>query len=88
MQAAARLSSRNQIVHPRETREAMYLKGRDEILVVVKDEVTVIMPKPKSCQQALSGAGKGVCPKTHLKKERGSVARLDRFSGNAPFDLP
>lgn len=70
MQTTVRLSSKNQIVLPREAREAMHLKGRDELLVVVKDDVTVIMPKPKSYQDALSGAGKGVYPKTHLKKER------------------
>jgi AbrB family looped-hinge helix DNA binding protein len=73
MQTTVRLSSKNQIVLPREAREAMHLKGRDELLVVVKNDVTVIMPKPKNYQEALSGAaGKGVYPKTHLKKERGA----------------
>ncbi len=65
-----RLSSKNQIVLPREAREAMHLKGRDELLVVVKDNVTVIMPKPKSHRAALTGMGKGVYGKTYLKKER------------------
>jgi hypothetical protein len=50
----------------------MHLTGRDELLVVVKGDITVIMPKPKNYQAALSGAGKGVYPKTHLKKERGA----------------
>jgi hypothetical protein len=36
------------------------------------DDVTVIMPKPKNYREALSGSGKGVYPKTHLKKERGA----------------
>ncbi len=67
-----RLSSKNQIVLPREAREAMHLKGRDELLVVVKDNVTVIMPKPKSHRAALTGTGKGVYGKTYLKKERAS----------------
>lgn len=67
-----RLSSKNQIVLPREAREAMHLKGRDELLVVVKNNVTIIMPKPESYQAALSGIGKGIYPKSHLKKERGS----------------
>lgn len=70
MQTTVRLSSKNQIVLPREAREAMHLKGRDELLVVVQDAVTVIMPKPKSWHAALAGAGKGVYPKSHLKKER------------------
>ena len=72
MQTTVRLSSKNQIVLPREAREAMHLKGRDELLVVVKDDIAVIMPKPKSWRAALAGAGKGVYPKAHLKKERGS----------------
>ncbi len=72
MQTTVRLSSKNQIVLPREAREAMHLKGRDELLVVVKDDVAIIMLKPKSCQAALSGMGKGIYPKAHLKKERGS----------------
>ena len=72
MQTTVRLSSKNQIVLPREAREAMHLKGRDELLVVVKDDVTIIMPKPKSYRDALSGMGKGIYPKTHLKTERRS----------------
>jgi AbrB family looped-hinge helix DNA binding protein len=72
MQTTVRLSSKNQIVLPREAREAMHLKGRDELLVVVKDDVTIIMPKPESYRAALSGMGKGVYPKAHLRKERRS----------------
>lgn len=72
MQTTVRLSSKNQIVLPREAREAMHLKGRDELLVVVKDNLTIIMPKPKRYSVALAGAGKGVYPKTYLKKERGT----------------
>jgi len=67
-----RLSSKNQIVLPKESREAMHLKGRDELLVVVKGEVTIIMPKPVKYSAALSGAGKGIYPADHLKKERKS----------------
>lgn len=72
MQTTVRLSSKNQIVLPREAREAMHLKGRDELIVVVKNDVTIIMPKPESYRAALSGVGKGIYPKNHLKKERGS----------------
>jgi len=67
-----RLSSKNQIVLPREAREAMHLKGRDELLVVIKDDVTIIMPKPKSYRQVLAGMGKGIYPKAYHKKERSS----------------
>ncbi len=65
-----RLSSKNQIVLPKEAREAMRLKGRDELIVVVKGDITVIMPKPKGYRSDLAGSGKGLYPKTHLRRER------------------
>ncbi|MBI4698909.1 MAG: AbrB/MazE/SpoVT family DNA-binding domain-containing protein [Nitrospirae bacterium] len=67
-----KLSSKNQIVIPKEAREAMKLKGQDELLVVVKGNVTVIMPKPKSYRDSLSGSGKGIYAKSYLHKERKS----------------
>ena len=45
--AVQKLSSKNQIVIPKEARQAMGVKGGDELLVVVKDDLTLIMPKPK-----------------------------------------
>lgn len=67
-----RLSSKNQIVLPKEARQAMRLKGKDELLIVVKGGVTVIMPKPEKYSAALSGSAKGVYRKDYLKKERKS----------------
>jgi AbrB family looped-hinge helix DNA binding protein len=65
-----KLSTKNQIVLPREAREAMNVKGGDELLVVVKEGITLIMPKPKSYAKAVSGRGKKIYPKNYLKKER------------------
>lgn len=65
-----KLSSKNQIVLPREARDAMGVKGGDELLVVVKGDITIIMPKPKQYAKALSGKGKGVYPKDYIRKER------------------
>ncbi|HEX9758218.1 MAG TPA: AbrB/MazE/SpoVT family DNA-binding domain-containing protein [Nitrospiria bacterium] len=67
-----KLSSKNQIVLPKEARKAMNVQGGDELLVVVKGRVTLLMPKPKNYQKALSGKGKTLYPKNYLKKERGS----------------
>lgn len=67
-----KLSSKNQIVLPKEAREAMKLKGHDELIVVVKGNVTVIMSKPKNYRNDLAGTGKGMYPKAYLKKERKS----------------
>ena len=70
--AYLKLSSKNQIVLPREAREAMKVKGGDSLLVVVKGNVTLLMPKPKKYVDALAGSGKGVYPQNYLKRERRS----------------
>lgn len=67
-----KLSSKNQIVLPKEAREAMQLKGKDELLVVVKSGITIIMPKPKSYRQSISGIGKGIYSPRHIQRERRS----------------
>ncbi|OGW62209.1 MAG: hypothetical protein A2638_04945 [Nitrospirae bacterium RIFCSPHIGHO2_01_FULL_66_17] len=70
--SSLKLSSKNQIVLPREAREAMHVKGGDELLVVVKGAVTLLMPKPKRYADALGGKSKALYPKTYLKRERRS----------------
>jgi len=67
-----KLSSKNQMVLPKEAREAMKIKGHDELLVVVKGNVTVIMPKPEKYSAALSGLGEKIYRKRYLTKERES----------------
>lgn len=67
-----RLSSKNQIVIPREAREAMHLKGKDELLVVVKGAITLIMPKPEKYGSELSGSAKGIYSEDYLLTERKS----------------
>jgi AbrB family looped-hinge helix DNA binding protein len=67
-----RLSSKNQIVIPKEARQAMGVKGGDELLIVVKDNLTLVMPKPKRYARALRGLAKGAYPSGYLKRERRS----------------
>ena len=55
--AVQKLSSKNQIVIPKEARQAMGVKGGDELLVVVKDDLTLVMPKPKRYARTLEGLG-------------------------------
>jgi AbrB family looped-hinge helix DNA binding protein len=57
--AVQRLSSKNQIVIPKEARQAMGVKGGDELLVVVKDDLTIVMQKPKRYSSVLRGLAKG-----------------------------
>lgn len=67
--AVQKLSSKNQIVLPKKAREAMGVKGGDELLVVVKDGLTIVMPKPKRYARALRGLAKGTYPPDYLKRE-------------------
>lgn len=68
--AEATLSSKNQIVIPREAREALQLKPGDKLLVRVTAEKILILEKPKSYHRAV--LGRGAYPKDYLKKERDS----------------
>jgi len=65
-----KLSSKNQLVLPKEAREAMGVKGGDELLVVVKDGLTIVLPKPKRYARALRGVAKNIYPRDYLKRER------------------
>jgi AbrB family looped-hinge helix DNA binding protein len=70
--AEATLSSKNQIVVPKDAREALGIGAGDKLLIVVRENCLLVMPKPKSFAKALRGAARGVYPKNYLKKERES----------------
>jgi AbrB family looped-hinge helix DNA binding protein len=70
--AEATLSSKNQIVIPREAREALDLKPGDKILFVVRGKDVLLLQKPKSYRAAIAGIGRGLYPKDYLRKERDS----------------
>ena len=53
----AKLSSKNQIVVPREARKALRLKAGDRLLVVVHGDTATLMRKPKNYAQAILGTG-------------------------------
>jgi AbrB family looped-hinge helix DNA binding protein len=68
----AKLSSKNQIVIPREAREALDLKPGDKLLVLVRGGNVLVLQKPKSYRAAIRGLGRGLYPKDYLRKERES----------------
>ena len=68
----ATLSAKNQIVIPREARQALRVKAGDKILVVVQGERVIVLQKPRSHHAAIRGMARGVYPKGHLRKERQS----------------
>jgi antitoxin ChpS len=68
----ATLSSKNQIVVPKEAREALGIKAGDKLLVTVHGNRLIVFERPKSFSAALRGLGRGLYPKDYLKKERAS----------------
>jgi AbrB family looped-hinge helix DNA binding protein len=68
----ATLSSKNQIVIPRQAREALRVKAGDKLLVVVRGERVIVLKKPEVHHDAMQGLGAGVYPKGYLRKERKS----------------
>jgi AbrB family looped-hinge helix DNA binding protein len=69
-----KLSSKNQVVVPREAREALGVGAGDEILIVPKGDVVIITRKPPDIVKALYGSGKGMYGdvKRYLRRERAS----------------
>jgi AbrB family looped-hinge helix DNA binding protein len=70
--AEARLSAKNQIVIPKEAREALGLKTGDTLLVVPRGDTVILMKKPKNFAKALLGLARTRYPKDYLRKERAS----------------
>jgi AbrB family looped-hinge helix DNA binding protein len=68
----ATLSAKNQIVIPREAREALQLKPGDKLVVVVRGERVIVLQKPESYHVAIRGIARGVYSSSYLQKERRS----------------
>lgn len=68
----ATLSSKNQIVIPREAREALRAKPGDKLLVVVRGERVIVLLKPRKHHAAIRGLASRMYPSNYLKKERQS----------------
>jgi AbrB family looped-hinge helix DNA binding protein len=66
------LSAKNQIVVPREAREALQVKPGDKLLVVVRGARVIVLQKPEPYHAAIRGIGRRVYPSGYLRKERQS----------------
>ena len=68
------VSSKYQIVIPREAREKLNLKTGDKLIIKADDEKITIYPQPKSYAKCALGLGKeiwqGVDATEYVKKER------------------
>jgi AbrB family looped-hinge helix DNA binding protein len=65
-----KVSSKNQIVVPREAREALGIKPGTKLDVVVRGDTIIILKTPKSYAQALRGIARLSYPPDYLDKER------------------
>ncbi len=70
--AEVRVSSKNQIVVPREIRDALQIKAGDRILIVPMHDQAAIILRPDSHRMATAGIAAGLYPADYLRKERRS----------------
>jgi AbrB family looped-hinge helix DNA binding protein len=57
---SVKLSSRYQVVIPEQAREKLGLQAGDELLVLIKDDRIVLMPRPRSFTDQLAGLHKEI----------------------------
>jgi AbrB family looped-hinge helix DNA binding protein len=55
-----KLSTKNQIVIPREIRDALGVKAGDRLLVVPRGDTVILLRKPKKYSKAIAGMAKGL----------------------------
>jgi bifunctional DNA-binding transcriptional regulator/antitoxin component of YhaV-PrlF toxin-antitoxin module len=65
---ATTLSAKNQIVIPREAREALH----DKLLAVVRGNQVIVLQKFKKYHAAIRGLGAGTYPAGYFRRERRS----------------
>ena len=68
----ATLSAKNQIVIPRDARDALRVKAGDKLLIVVRGDRVIVLQKPKAHHAAIRGLNSGAYPGGYLQKERKS----------------
>ena len=73
--AVATLSSKNQIVVPKEAREALGVKPGDKLLVTVHNGSVTVMKRPAKYHLAIQGLARGIYGPDYLKQERASWKR-------------
>ena len=65
-----KLSRKNQIVVPREAREALGLRPGARLLVVVMGDNVIVRRRPRNYAEALESRGAGLYPPGYLGSER------------------
>lgn len=79
MATKATLSSKNQIVVPREAREKLKIGPGDELLVLCKEDRVVLIPRPRNLAKRMAGLHREVWQMVgadaYLRDERGTWER-------------
>jgi len=74
MKNMVKVSSKYQIVIPREAREKLNLKAGDRLIIKANNEKIIIYPQPKNYAKYFLGLGKeiwqGIDATEYVKKER------------------
>ncbi len=74
MAATVRVGPKYQVVIPQAIRRKLGLAPRDEVLVEEMGGIIVILPRPKSYTDFITGLGKeiwkGIDPKAYVARER------------------
>jgi AbrB family looped-hinge helix DNA binding protein len=68
--AEVTLSSKNQVVIPREARNALGLKTGDRLLAVVRGDRLIVLKKPQRYHKAIRGLTGRLYPEGFIEKER------------------
>ncbi|MCZ6623086.1 MAG: AbrB/MazE/SpoVT family DNA-binding domain-containing protein [Deltaproteobacteria bacterium] len=67
-----KLSSKNQIVVPREIRNALRVRAGDRLIIVRRGDTVILLRKPKQYSKATAGMASGLYPPDYPKGERES----------------
>lgn len=72
-----KLSRKNQVVVPKESRETLGVKPGDQLVMVPRGRAVIVVCKTDDVLASLKGSAKGVYggPEKHLQKERKSWDR-------------
>ena len=70
--AESTLSTKNQIVIPKEAREALGVKAGDKLLIVVRGSRVIVLEKPKPHHPRIRGLAKQAYAESYLNRERKS----------------
>lgn len=66
--ATARVSSKHQIVLPKEVRAELGVKAGDDLLFIIRDGQIVVRSRPASFAQAMRGLHKNVWSETDIEQ--------------------